>query len=313
MLQQTQAGRVAQMYPAFLRRFPTPKRLARSTEQAVLSQWQGLGYYRRARNLQAAAKEMTLRFGGRVPRLLEDLRSLPGVGRYTAGAVASLAYGQAAPIVDGNVARVLSRLADRRESVKGSAAQTWLWSAAERLVRAAKSPAVLNEALMELGATICTPRSPRCGACPLKSLCASRRANSQEFVPLTSPDKPRRTVVHHACVEIRGSKLGVETRPATGLWAGLLSPPVVEAPGNASPARLLQMRRDIKRIRGFDREFEFLTSHRRIRFRVHHVEFRPGAKLRWIPLAKLEDYAVSNAVLQIARPPLEAKPRPGNR
>ena len=186
MLQQTQASRVAEKFPAFLRRFPSPQRLAESTELSVLSLWQGLGYYRRAKNLRAAAQMMVAQFGGRVPRSVQELQTLPGIGRYSAGAIASIAFGQAAPIVDGNVARVLSRIADRRETTKGKIAEAWLWSTAEELVRSAKSPAVLNEALMELGATVCTPRAPRCGECPLKRCCGSFKAHSQEFVPLSN-------------------------------------------------------------------------------------------------------------------------------
>ena len=184
MLQQTQASRVAEKFPAFVRQFPTPKRLAQAPEQDVLALWQGLGYYRRAKNLQAAAKIISTQFGGRVPSTVQELQSLPGIGRYSAGAIASIAFHQAAPIVDGNVARVFSRLADRRESAKDKIAQEWLWSTAEKCVRSAKSAAVLNEALMELGATVCVPKNPRCMQCPVRACCAAFKANSQEFVPL---------------------------------------------------------------------------------------------------------------------------------
>ena len=299
MLQQTQASRVAEKFPAFLRRFPSPQRLAESTELSVLSLWQGLGYYRRAKNLRAAAQMMVAQFGGRVPRSVQELQTLPGIGRYSAGAIASIAFGQAAPIVDGNVARVLSRIADRRETTKGKIAEAWLWSTAEELVRSAKSPAVLNEALMELGATVCTPRAPRCGECPLKRCCGSFKAHSQEFVPLSNSAAPRKTVVHHAFVEIRGLKIGVETRPATGLWAGMLSPPVVESSSVYSVAKLMCERRDIKRIKKFQREFEFLTTHRTVRIRVYQVEFHSGAKVRWVDVEKLNKLAVSNAVLRM--------------
>lgn len=300
MLQQTQVSRVAEKFPAFLRRFPTPKRLASSCEQDVLSLWQGLGYYRRAKNLHAAAKIITARFGGRVPQTSHELQSLPGIGRYSAGAIASIAFGQAAPIVDGNVVRVLSRLADWRESTKGNIANEWLWSTAEKFVCGAKSPAVLNEALMELGATVCVPKNPRCMVCPVRVCCAAFKANSQEFVPLKQTAVPRRTVVHHAFVEIRKGTMGVQTRPAKGLWAGMLSPPVFESATVCNARKLLRERPEIKRIEQFRGEFEFLTTHRTIRIRVYAVEFCSQAKLRWIELEKLKKYAVSNAVLRIA-------------
>ena len=301
MLQQTQASRVAEKFPAFVRRFPNPKRLARACEQDVLALWQGLGYYRRAKNLHAAAKIITTRCRGRVPRTSLELQSLPGIGRYSAGAIASIAFDKAEPIVDGNVARVLSRLADRRESAKGKVADEWLWSAAEKCVRAAKSPAVLNEALMELGATVCVPKNPRCAQCPVRACCAAFKANSQEFVPLKQSAAPKRMVVHHALVEIRGSSMGMITRPATGLWAGMLSPPVVESVQVLRPAKLLAEMREVKRIEKFRGEFTFLTTHRAIRFRVYVAKFHSKAKLRWISLKKLEHHAVSNAVLKIAK------------
>ncbi len=300
MLQQTQASRVAEKFPAFMRRFPTPRSLAHSAQQDVFSLWQGLGYYRRAKNMRAAAQMIVAQYGGRVPHALEALRSLPGIGRYSAGAIASIAFGQAAPIVDGNVARVLSRLFDRRESTKGKIADEWLWSTAEQFVRAAKSPAVLNEALMEFGATLCTPKNPRCAECPVRACCASFKANSQDVVPMKESAAHRRKVVHHAFVELRGAKIGVQVRPATGLWAGLLSPPVVESKTVLSAAKLLGECGDVQHIEKFRGEFEFLTTHRVIRIRVYMVKFDCQAKLRWIDVANLKKYGVSNAVLRIA-------------
>ena len=200
---------------------------------------------------------------------------------------------------------MLSRLADRRESAKGKVADEWLWSAAEKCVRAAKSPAVLNEALMELGATVCVPKNPRCAQCPVRAYCAAFKANSQEFVPLKQSAAPKRTVVHHALVEIRGSSMGMITRPATGLWAGMLSPPVVESVRVLRPAKLLAEMREVKRIEKFRGEFTFLTTHRAIRFRVYVAKFHSQAKLRWISLQKLDHYAVSNAVLKIAKTAME--------
>ena len=182
LLQQTQVARVAERFPEFMRLFPTPKAMALAGEAAVLRAWRGLGYYRRARSLHAAAVAVVERHGGRVPSDARRLRELPGVGRYTAGAVASIAFGKAEAIVDGNVMRVLARLADRRASTVDPAGQAWCWSQAERLAVAARRPGVTNEALMELGATVCTPANPRCDACPLARLCRSRSAGTQAIV-----------------------------------------------------------------------------------------------------------------------------------
>ena len=160
MAQQTQVRRVAERFERLLRRFPTPAAMAAAPLADVLEEWQGLGYYRRARMLHAAAAAIVERHGGRVPRQLEALLDLPGVGPYTAGAVASIAFGARAPIVDGNVARVLLRVAGVELAADAPRAQRWCWERAEALVARAGSPAILNEGLMELGATICTPAAP---------------------------------------------------------------------------------------------------------------------------------------------------------
>ena len=158
---------------------------------------------------------------------------------------------------------------------------------------------------MELGATVCVPKNPRCAQCPVRAYCAAFKANSQEFVPLKQSAASKRTVVHHALVEIRGSSMGMITRPAKGLWAGMLSPPVVESVQVLRPAKLLAEMREVKRIEKFRGEFTFLTTHRAIRFRVYVAKFHSQAKLRWISLQKIDHYAVSNAVLKIAKTAME--------
>ncbi len=173
MLQQTQVGRVLEKYGPFLRRFPTVRALAAADEQEVLAAWSGLGYYRRARLLHCAARAIVERHRGRIPDDAAALRALPGVGRYTAGAIASIVFGRAEPIVDGNVRRVLLRIEGRAVRAKRDGNDGWCWDQAGRLVKSAASPAVFNEALMELGATVCVPRGPKCVACPIAAWCAS--------------------------------------------------------------------------------------------------------------------------------------------
>ena len=160
MLQQTQVARVIESYKAFMRRVPTVKALAAADEQEVLTMWRGLGYYRRARNLHRAAKVVINDYGGRMPATANQLRHLPGVGRYTAGAIASIVHHQREPIVDGNVRRVLARWFAKK-SDDNSQGDRWAWSKATQLVAIAPNPGVFNEALMELGATICTPPRSR--------------------------------------------------------------------------------------------------------------------------------------------------------
>ncbi|HEY6270725.1 MAG TPA: A/G-specific adenine glycosylase [Terriglobales bacterium] len=165
MLQQTRVAVVKERYKQFLRRFPTLTRLARAHEQTVLAQWSGLGYYRRARALHAAAKQIVRRRG--FPSTVDALRELPGVGRYTAGAVASIAFGEPAAVVDGNVKRVLGRLAGR------PLGDALCWQAAGKLLDR-RRPGDFNQALMELGALVCLPGKPMCGRCPAAALCAFR-------------------------------------------------------------------------------------------------------------------------------------------
>ena len=231
MLQQTHVSRVLEHFEPFIDRFPTIAVLARARPQTVLGMWSGLGYYRRAKNLHAAARVIHQEHDGLVPYDHDALLALPGVGRYTAGAIASLAFDEARPIVDGNISRVLLRLHGRCQSAADASA--WTWDMATTLVHAAAechlSAGDLNESLMELGATVCTPRSPTCSECPLKRFCAARKQGVQEVIPL--PGKPtRRSAIYCASVVVtnpRGDVL-LEQRPSGGLWADMWQTPTLE-------------------------------------------------------------------------------------
>jgi len=177
MLQQTQVSRVLDYYGPFLRRYPTIAHLARARPATVREAWDGLGYYRRAANLHRLAREVVSRHGGRLPREIEELRRLPGVGAYTAGAVATFAFERPAAAVDTNVARVLGRAFLGRDRVKGAAGTTAVARLAEALQpRRGRSAWTFNQALMELGALVCTARSPRCADCPVGGLCTWYRS-----------------------------------------------------------------------------------------------------------------------------------------
>ena len=171
MLQQTQVARVREFYPRFLARYPTLEDLAAAPPSAVRESWEGLGYYARARHLHAAARQVVGRLGGQLPETVDDLRALPGIGRYTAGAIASLAFGAAVPAVDTNAARVLARVFGVR-GARRAAGSRRLWRLAAALVPRGAS-ADWNQALMDLGATTCTARAPRCPACPVRSHCVA--------------------------------------------------------------------------------------------------------------------------------------------
>ena len=221
MLQQTRVETVLRYYPRFLASFPTVAALARAPESRVLALWSGLGYYGRARRLRQAARVVVAHHGGEVPREPQGLRTLPGVGRYTAGAIASIAFGKREAVLDGNVARVLARLFEISGSPRSSAFQRRVWQLAETLVPAG-SPGDWNQALMELGATICTARAPACARCPVRTACGAAESGSVDRFP----EPVKRAVtrkVRRACVvvEDHGRVLLArqdEGRLLRGLW-----------------------------------------------------------------------------------------------
>lgn len=238
MLQQTTVAAVVPYYERFLSRFPDVRSLAAADEAEVLRLWAGLGYYSRAKNLLAAAREVVRR-GGTFPQEPEALRSLPGVGRYTAGAVASIAFSKRASLVDGNVVRVFSRLFLMRGDPKSPAFQRKAWARADSLVDP-KRPGDWNQALMELGATVCLPAFPLCASCPLSSSCLAKARGLQEDLPRPAKRKTPVPVSWTALVVRDGSRLLLWRRDEgesllPGHW-GLPEPR--HLPG-ASPGRVL--------------------------------------------------------------------------
>jgi A/G-specific adenine glycosylase len=231
MLQQTRVETVRGYYGRWLERFPTLEALAEAPLDEVLKAWEGLGYYSRARNFHRAVREVADRYGGRVPDDPETFRALPGVGRYTAGAVMSIAFGQEAPLVDGNVRRVFARWTDEPDP-----AEAELWRLAEVLVPGER-PGDLNQALMELGATVCTPRSPRCPECPVREWCAAFAAGTQNERPARRAAKalPHEDVAS-AVVEHEG-RLLLARRPVDVRLGGMWEfPGTVRRPGESTAA-----------------------------------------------------------------------------
>lgn len=238
MLQQTQVVTVVPYWRRFMRRFPTPAALARASEDEVLKAWEGMGYYGRARRLHQAAREIQERYGGRVPDDLEALRRLPGVGDYTAAAVASIAFGQPVAAVDGNVMRVVARLYAVEEPIDCSVGKKRVKDLAARLLPASR-PGDFNQAIMELGALICTPRRPQCHRCPLASTCAALSKGKVHSLPVRRRDGRGTPLVAVATAVLLDrplpgadeSKLGrvlVVRRPPGGLLAGMWGFPAVE-------------------------------------------------------------------------------------
>lgn len=221
MLQQTRVDQAEPYYRRFVERFPTVHDLANATVDDVLLSWEGLGYYSRARNLHHAARRVVDDFAGAVPDTMEDIRALPGVGAYTAAAVLSIAYDRPHAVLDGNVIRVLSRVFAVAADVKKAATRRALQNAADDLIDP-NQPGDFNQALMELGARICTPRSPNCPACPVASVCEARRLNEQEAFPVSTPrgEVPHRDVVL-ALIHDREGRVLIQRRPDHVMLGGL--------------------------------------------------------------------------------------------
>ncbi len=220
MLQQTTVAAVVPYFERFVARFPTVEDLAVANEQDVLKLWEGLGYYSRARNLHAAARKIVDDHRGTIPSDVAELERLPGIGRYTAGAIASLAYNCPAPIVEANTRRVYSRLLALRGDLRSSRLEKVIWNVAAHAVPK-RSAGVFNQALMDLGATICTPLDPNCPQCPVRSCCRAFRDGIQREIPL-SRRRPETTLVNQAMIAVckRGRYLLRKGRDGER-WAGL--------------------------------------------------------------------------------------------
>jgi len=284
MLQQTRVETVIPYYERFLARFPTVLALADAPPDDVTRLWSGLGYYSRARNLHAAAREIVRGHGGELPRDASALRELPGVGRYTAGAVASIAFDRPAPIVDGNVARVLARLLDLRDDVRSPPVQRRLWDEAAALAQGPK-PGDLNQALMELGALVCTPRAPKCLLCPLREMCRGLAAGDPEALPLKKKARAPRAIEGAAAIVTRARSLLAVRRPPHGLLGGLWDLPggdlAPREPAQAALERALRERLGLA-LAGIVKlgEVQHLFTHRTLRLHVFRAEAKPGRVAR---------------------------------
>ena len=293
MLQQTTVRAVIPFYERFLRRFPTVRALASAPTSDVLAAWSGLGYYRRARNLRAAARIIVRKHRERFPQRLEDALALPGVGRYTAGAVLSIAYGARLPVLDGNVARVLSRLHLVR-GARSAGRERRLWTIAAGLVAAAPSPGDLNQALMELGATVCTPAGPACARCPLSRRCAARAAGLQDTIPpirrVRSPVEIRTDVA----LVSRGGRYLLRRRADRELMRGLWEFPTI-GPDAGSDGLRVARGEMVASVR-------HTVTYRRLRVRVHRALLLaepPRGRYRFVAPRELSRLPTSSLVRKI--------------
>lgn len=295
MLQQTQVDTVRPYYARWLARFPTVHALAVASEQDVLALWEGLGYYRRARQLHRAAQQVS-QTG--FPTTFEGWLALPGVGRYTAAALASLAFNQPVAVLDGNVKRVLARLFDVTLDVKSTAGERELWALAQTLLDPAR-PGDYNQAMMDLGATVCTPKTPRCTACPLTAHCLAYQRNTQAIRPVTAPRPPTPHHTLNAWVVERAGQVLLAQRPAGGLLGGLWQFPT--APADPLAGWPLQVTAPAPLI-----TVQHAYTHFRVTVHAHRVRWLAGdpppePRTAWVDLADLPTYPMGKVDRRIAR------------
>ncbi len=313
MLVQTTVTAVIPYFERFLRQFPDIRSLAEADEAEVLKAWEGLGYYRRARQLQAAARQVVREHEGMIPDDLTAVRALPGVGRYIAGAVLSFAFDRPEPIVEANSQRVLVRLLAVREDLNVSRVRERIWQAAEDLVPELGA-GDFNQALMDLGALVCTPRSPSCLLCPLATLCRARQLGLQDSIPMTTP-KPPPAAVNEACAVVsRNGQILIVQRGAGGLWEHFWEFPTIHVAG-ADPAGRsfgvpVELAEGIRRLTGIQAEvgsllttLRYSVTNHRVTLNVHRAEARsgtldPGPGLvdaRWVEPDRLGEQTFSSA------------------
>jgi A/G-specific adenine glycosylase len=322
MLQQTRVETVIPYYIRWLALFPTVHALAGASERMILNAWEGLGYYSRARNLHKAAKIVVDEYGGKLPRDLGKLGKLPGIGRYTVGALASIIFGMDEPALDGNLKRVYARLFDVSTPVDSSEGESLLSKFARENLPGGKA-ADFNQALMDLGALICLPKNPRCSICPLTKFCKSRENGTQNIRPVKKPKRAVPHYVHAAAVIVRRIGRGASPkgdnpprdevllakRPSEGLLGGLWEFP--NARVDRDPARGLakairsayNLRLRVKRKVRPIAIVEHTYSHFKVTTHAIPCEIStiiiPG-NLKWIPLKKLDDFPMGRIDRQIA-------------
>jgi A/G-specific adenine glycosylase len=272
MLQQTRVSTVIPYWERWMARFPTSTALAEAPLDDVLAAWAGLGYYSRARNLHAGAVAIGQRWGGVVPGRASELREVPGIGPYTAGAIASIAFGERAPLVDGNVARVLARVYAIAHDIKSTTGQRELWQRAGELMTALPAdaaPGDLNQGLMELGATVCSPTSPRCLVCPLATGCEAARTGRQAEFPIVAPRKKQSELPILARTAMwleAGAEIVLVRRAPSGLWGGLWELPPIEL---ATDLGVTRIEREPVAL------WDQTLTHRRLRLRVVRATMPP--------------------------------------
>lgn len=310
MLQQTRVETVIPYYERWLRSFPTVEALAKASEQEVLNAWEGLGYYSRARNFHKAARIVVEQYHGKLPRDLHELRKLPGIGRYTVGALASILFGMDEPALDGNLKRVYARLFDVSLPVDEPEGEKLLWQLARENLPQGHA-ADFNQALMDLGAMICLPKNPRCLLCPAMNSCQARARGTQALRPVKKPKKAVPHHVHAAAVVVRNGRVLLAKRPETGLLAGMWEFPNGRVDVGQNPAQALRKliqsgySLTLRAKRKVEPMGTFQHAYTHFKVTVHAFESELVSKslsknLKWIPVKTLPEYPMGKIDRQIA-------------
>ena len=306
MLQQTRVETVIPYFEKWMKLFPDIPSLANASERDVLNAWEGLGYYSRARNLHKAAKIVASNFNGQLPRDLTALRTLPGIGRYTVGAIASISFKMDEPTLDGNLRRVFSRLYDVTEFADSPVGEKILWDVAAQNLPKGKA-GDYNQALMDLGATICLPKNPRCLLCPLMDMCKARENGTQELRPVLKAKRQVPQYIHAAAVIIERGRVLLSQRPADGLLGGMWEFPNARVEHDPA-AELEKALRSANRIQIKRGEALGIVSHAYSHFKVVVHAFRCASvsipknkNLKWVKITELEDYPMGKVDRQIAQ------------
>jgi A/G-specific adenine glycosylase len=314
MLQQTRVESVIPYFEKWVKQFPTIKKLAKADEHDVLNAWEGLGYYSRARNLHKAAKIVTEKFNGELPKNLDDLQSLPGIGKYTVGAIASMAFKMDEATLDGNLRRVFSRLFDVTEFADSPVGEKILWELARENLPKGKA-GDYNQALMDVGATICVPKNPRCLLCPLMSICEARKNGTQALRPVLKPKKKVPQYVDVAAVIMKGKKVLLNQRPADGLLGNMWEFPnartATAGDGGLSKIKSSVLTKAIKsatKIQVKKKEAIGIVQHAYTHFKVtvyvyqcDLISIPQNKNLKWVKIDELENYPMGKIDRQISK------------
>jgi len=311
MLQQTRVETALPYFERWMARFPSIPSLAAASEQTVLKQWEGLGYYSRARSLRRAAQIIVRDHGGQIPSEVDALRLLPGVGAYTAGAVASIAFGKDEPALDGNVRRVLARVFNMRTPAGSPLAERRLRDLSTQHLPKGRA-ADFNQALMDLGAAVCLPRNPKCESCPVSRLCEAKRRGQQAQLPVRARKAPLRQVLLGVAVIVRQGRVLLGRRPSRGLLGGMWEFPQAEIPGKPMDLTIVRKRLpavilETLKLRVRQPQPLIQVCHAYSHFEVNVQAFRCGIApgeipqgFRWVSVRQLSRYPMGRVDRKIA-------------